>query len=162
MACVFLLVQAHGRSAPSRFEQLTGKLTAANVHRSSWVRRMWGGRGAGDREQVKEAAKQTYAQSVAVSKEVIHSVRMGRAPNVKKLKRIVQAIVDQILNEETSLFGLTLCATTTNTRSRTASMSASLPSPWANVWVSASCSCTTWVSRPSFTTSGRPASRSTC
>ena len=44
---------------------------------------------------------------MAVSKDVIHSVRMGRAPNIKKIKRVVQAIVDQILNEETSLFGLT-------------------------------------------------------
>jgi len=35
------------------------------------------------------------------------SVRMGRSPNVKKIKRVVQGIVDQILNEETSLIGLT-------------------------------------------------------
>jgi HD-GYP domain-containing protein (c-di-GMP phosphodiesterase class II) len=35
------------------------------------------------------------------------SVRMGRSPNIKKLKRVVQGIVDQILNEETSLIGLT-------------------------------------------------------
>jgi len=35
------------------------------------------------------------------------SVRMGRSPNIKKVKRVVQGIVDQILNEETSLIGLT-------------------------------------------------------
>src|SRR5438477_4004202 len=35
------------------------------------------------------------------------SVRMGGSPNMKKLKRVVQGIVDQILNEETSLVGLT-------------------------------------------------------
>jgi HD-GYP domain-containing protein (c-di-GMP phosphodiesterase class II) len=34
-------------------------------------------------------------------------VRMGRTPNIKKIKRVVQSIVDQILNEETSLVGLT-------------------------------------------------------
>jgi len=38
---------------------------------------------------------------------VINSVRMGRTPNIKKIKRVVQGIVDQILNEETSLVGLT-------------------------------------------------------
>jgi HD-GYP domain-containing protein (c-di-GMP phosphodiesterase class II) len=32
---------------------------------------------------------------------------MGRSPNIKKIKRVVQGIVDQILNEETSLIGLT-------------------------------------------------------
>ena len=35
------------------------------------------------------------------------SVRMGGSPNIKKIKRVVQGIVDQILNEETSLIGLT-------------------------------------------------------
>jgi HD-GYP domain-containing protein (c-di-GMP phosphodiesterase class II) len=58
-------------------------------------------------ERNKEAAKRTYAQSVAVTKDVINSVRMGRSPNIKKIKRVVQGIVDQILNEETSLVGLT-------------------------------------------------------
>ena len=60
-----------------------------------------------DREKAKEAAKRTYAQSVSVTKEVINSVRMGKSPNIKKIKRVVQGIVDQILNEETSLLGLT-------------------------------------------------------
>jgi HD-GYP domain-containing protein (c-di-GMP phosphodiesterase class II) len=55
----------------------------------------------------KEAAKRTYAQSVSVTKDVINSVRMGRSPNIKRIKRVVQGIIDQILNEETSLLGLT-------------------------------------------------------
>jgi HD-GYP domain-containing protein (c-di-GMP phosphodiesterase class II) len=59
------------------------------------------------REKAKEAAKRTYAQSVSVTKEVINSIRMGRSPSIKKIKRVVQGIVDQILNEETSLIGLT-------------------------------------------------------
>lgn len=58
-------------------------------------------------QRAKEAAKRTYAQSVAVTKDVINSVRMGQAPSIKKIKRVVQGIVDQILNEETSLLGLT-------------------------------------------------------
>ncbi|HEX2778900.1 MAG TPA: HD domain-containing phosphohydrolase, partial [Gemmatimonadaceae bacterium] len=49
----------------------------------------------------------TYSQSVTVTKELVHSVRVGRSPNIKKIKRVVQTIVDQILNEETSLMGLT-------------------------------------------------------
>jgi HD-GYP domain-containing protein (c-di-GMP phosphodiesterase class II) len=32
---------------------------------------------------------------------------MGGSPNIKKIKRVVQGIVDQILNDETSLIGLT-------------------------------------------------------
>jgi HD-GYP domain-containing protein (c-di-GMP phosphodiesterase class II) len=34
-------------------------------------------------------------------------VRLGHSPNIKKVKRVVQTIVDQILNDETSLIGLT-------------------------------------------------------
>ena len=55
----------------------------------------------------KERAKRTYQQSVVTTKEVINSVRMGQSPNVKKIKRVVQGIVDQILSDETSLVGLT-------------------------------------------------------
>lgn len=57
--------------------------------------------------RAREAAKRTYSQSVAVTREVMASVRMGQAPNIKKIKRVVQTIVDQILNEESSLVGLT-------------------------------------------------------
>jgi HD-GYP domain-containing protein (c-di-GMP phosphodiesterase class II) len=58
-------------------------------------------------EESKRAATRTYAKSVAVTRDVINSVRMGRTPSIKKIKRVVQGIVDQILNEETSLIGLT-------------------------------------------------------
>ena len=60
-----------------------------------------------DRERSKERAKKTYTQSVSVTKDLMASLRMGRSPNVKKVKRMVQSIVDQILNEEASLIGLT-------------------------------------------------------
>ncbi|MGH7656082.1 MAG: HD-GYP domain-containing protein [Gemmatimonadaceae bacterium] len=59
------------------------------------------------RVQSKEAAKRTYAQSVSATKDVMNSVRLGQSPNIKKIKRVVQGIVDQILADETSLVGLT-------------------------------------------------------
>lgn len=60
-----------------------------------------------DELEAKERAKRTYQQSVVTTKEVINSVRLGQSPNVKKIKRVVQGIVDQILADETSLVGLT-------------------------------------------------------
>jgi HD-GYP domain-containing protein (c-di-GMP phosphodiesterase class II) len=60
-----------------------------------------------DEERAKEVAKRTYEQTVAVTKEVINSVRMGRSASVKKVKRAVQSIVDQVLKNEVSLIGLT-------------------------------------------------------
>jgi HD-GYP domain-containing protein (c-di-GMP phosphodiesterase class II) len=62
---------------------------------------------AEDQQQAREVAKRTYAQSVAVTKEVVNSVRMGRTANLKKVKRAVQLVVDQVLNNESSLVGLT-------------------------------------------------------
>jgi len=59
-----------------------------------------------EQEQRKEQAKRTYQRSVAVTKEVINSVRMGRTASVKKVKRAVQTIVDQVLADESSLVGL--------------------------------------------------------
>jgi HD-GYP domain-containing protein (c-di-GMP phosphodiesterase class II) len=59
------------------------------------------------RQKSKELAKRTYAHSVAVTKDLMTSVRLGGSPNIKKIKRVVQGIVDQILNEETSMIGLT-------------------------------------------------------
>lgn len=58
-------------------------------------------------EGASAAAKRTYVQSVALTKDVINSVRMGRTPSFRKIKRVVQGIVDQVLNEEMSLIGLT-------------------------------------------------------
>jgi len=60
-----------------------------------------------DQERAKEVAKKTYERSVAVTKEVVSSVRMGRSASVKKVKRAVQSIVDQVLSNEVSLVGLT-------------------------------------------------------
>ena len=58
-------------------------------------------------EQAKEAPSGCTAQGVAVTKDVITGVRLGRATSVKRVKRAVQLIVDQVLNNETSLVGLT-------------------------------------------------------
>jgi HD-GYP domain-containing protein (c-di-GMP phosphodiesterase class II) len=58
-------------------------------------------------DQAKEVAKRTYFQSVHVAKEVLTDVRIGRAVNLRRVKRAVQSIVDQVLNDETSMLGMT-------------------------------------------------------
>lgn len=59
------------------------------------------------RSESKEAAKRTYSHSVTATRDVMNSVRMGQNPNLTKVKRVVQGIVDQILSDEASLIGLT-------------------------------------------------------
>jgi len=104
---VFLsLVQVAGDTQPDeRLAQLLEKLQAANVAALGLSAPTE--ESGEDRERSKERAKKTYAQSVAVTKDLMTSVRMGKSPNIKKIKRVVQTIVDQILNEEASLIGLT-------------------------------------------------------
>ncbi len=58
-------------------------------------------------EEALHAAKRTYAQSVQVAKEALTDVRMGKAVNVRKVKRAVQGIVDQVLSDEPSMITMT-------------------------------------------------------
>ncbi|CAN5729138.1 HD domain-containing protein [soil metagenome] len=58
-------------------------------------------------EEAMEVARRTYAQSVQTAKEVLTDIRIGRAVNVRKVKRAVQTIVDQVLNNEPSIIAMT-------------------------------------------------------
>jgi len=102
----FLNVPATG-DPRDRFDELTGKLQQQELKVFELGEPMAQLENEEDREKSKEVAKKTYAQSVVVTKDLMTSVRLGRSPNIKKIKRVVQGIVDQILNEETSLIGLT-------------------------------------------------------
>lgn len=63
--------------------------------------------GARDDEEKLTAAKRTYAQSVKVAKDVLGDMRLGKAVNVRKVKRAVQGIVDQVLSNESSMITMT-------------------------------------------------------
>jgi HD-GYP domain-containing protein (c-di-GMP phosphodiesterase class II) len=91
--------------ATSPYEDLMGRLATAGV--TSISVEMPADHDGGGGGSSKERAKRTYAQSVAVTKDLMASLRLGQAPSIKKIKRVVQSIVDQILNDETSLVGLT-------------------------------------------------------
>jgi len=55
----------------------------------------------------RQMAKRTYAQTVAVAREAMSGLRMGRGVSLRPVKRAVQAIVDQVLTNEASIVGLT-------------------------------------------------------
>ncbi|NNF37790.1 MAG: HD domain-containing protein [Gemmatimonadetes bacterium] len=60
-----------------------------------------------DKEEALHAAKRTYVQSVQVAKEALGDLRLGRAVNVRRVKRAVQGIVDQVLANEPSIMTMT-------------------------------------------------------
>jgi HD-GYP domain-containing protein (c-di-GMP phosphodiesterase class II) len=104
---IFLsLLQTPGSDDSSeRLTQLTAKLQSAGV--SSFTFAPPSDHGDDSPEKSKERAKRTYAHSVSATRDLMTSVRVGASPNIKKIKRVVQGVVDQILSEETSLIGLT-------------------------------------------------------
>ena len=51
-------------------------------------------------------ARETYAQSLAAAREALVGVRLGRAVSVRKVKRAVQRVVDQVLNNESSILAM--------------------------------------------------------
>jgi HD-GYP domain-containing protein (c-di-GMP phosphodiesterase class II) len=105
---VSLLLSYSAKEAnPNKVFEIAQKLTDGGVTHVSVEAPLDTEEETEDAERQKEAAKRTYARSVAVTKEVVNSIRMGRSANVKKVKRAVQAIVDQVLNNEESLMGLT-------------------------------------------------------
>jgi HD-GYP domain-containing protein (c-di-GMP phosphodiesterase class II) len=100
-----LLLSLAGRGTPEeRQKELQGRLDAAKVMNLEMERALSEG---GSSAEARQASKQVYSQGVAVTKDVISSVRLGRATGLKRVKRAVQMVVDQVLNNEISMVGLT-------------------------------------------------------
>ena len=57
-------------------------------------------------EERRRVAKQTYENSVAVTKDLLEGSRMGRSAHLKEMKQAVRSIVDQVLNHEVASVGL--------------------------------------------------------
>lgn len=101
------LLATVGAAADPDVDELARRLAAAGVDVFEVAAHSDAEEEVEEREVAKAAARRTYAQSVALTKDVINSVRMGRVPSARKIKRAVQTIVDEVLTEEASLIGLT-------------------------------------------------------
>lgn len=109
-ALLSLLVGQAGKtpaSGQTKYDDLRARMEAAGIVHLILEPESEGQDFSDDAESQKQAAKRCYSQGVAVTKEVMTGARMGRAVSVKKMKRAVQSIVDQVLTNETSVMGLT-------------------------------------------------------
>lgn len=61
----------------------------------------------GDEVDVRKIIKKTYFNAVSYSKGVMKKIKSGEKVNIKKAKRIVETMVDQILGEEQLLLSMT-------------------------------------------------------
>ena len=55
----------------------------------------------------RKMVKKTYFNAVSYAKGVINKIKTGEKVNIKKAKRVVESMVDQILEEEQLLLGMT-------------------------------------------------------
>jgi HD-GYP domain-containing protein (c-di-GMP phosphodiesterase class II) len=104
-----LLLQEAAKDTDEAFDRFREKLAASTAQHIK-VDHAKAPAAELDHEQddaAKRAAKLTYFQSVHVAREVLTDVRLGRAVNLRRVKRAVQSIVDQVLHDESSMLGMT-------------------------------------------------------
>lgn len=58
-------------------------------------------------EDSKEKAKRVYTQTLHAVSDVMESIKMGQTLKLRKSKRVVQNMIDQLLTAESNLLGLT-------------------------------------------------------
>jgi HD-GYP domain-containing protein (c-di-GMP phosphodiesterase class II) len=58
-------------------------------------------------QDAREVAKTAYSKAMTVVTEVMDNIKLGQAVSIKRAKRVVQSMVDLLLQEETTLLGLT-------------------------------------------------------
>ena len=58
-------------------------------------------------EDHRARSKQIYLQTVSATAEVMENAKMGQTLRLRKSKRVVQTMIDQLLDNETNLLGLT-------------------------------------------------------
>lgn len=62
---------------------------------------------AAEAQDAKERAKGIYAQTLEVISDVMENVKLGKALRLRRAKRVVQSMIDQLLDAEANLLGLT-------------------------------------------------------
>jgi len=100
---LLLSLSQHGEPE-ERLEELQDRLEAAKVTHLELERAQAEG---GSSQESRHQAKRVYAEGVAVTRDVVAGVRLGRGPRLKRVKRAVQLVVDQVLNNEMSMVGMT-------------------------------------------------------
>jgi HD-GYP domain-containing protein (c-di-GMP phosphodiesterase class II) len=110
LAAFLALLLHDGRGDEEAFTQFNERLLGSSATRHITVqpsRNVQAPEDTTEENRAKAAAKLAYFQSVHVAKEVMTDTRLGRAVNLRRVKRAVQTIVDQVLNNETSMLGMT-------------------------------------------------------
>ena len=104
---IFLSLLLFDPDPEDPFGKFEGRLADSPVQRITVGPVGQGAARFADDEEARKAARRTYAQSVHIAREVLTDIRLGRAVNLRRVKRAVQSIVDQVLNNEQAMLGMT-------------------------------------------------------
>ena len=102
----FLSLLLRSPAEPDPFEAVQKGLEGAGVERIR-ISKIQDRPATSEDVDAVEGARRTYTQGVQAAKELLTDVRLGRAVNVRKVKRAVQGIVDQVLANESSIVAMT-------------------------------------------------------
>jgi HD-GYP domain-containing protein (c-di-GMP phosphodiesterase class II) len=103
----FLSLLLNDAAGDPPFDHFARRLGETPVGRISVAEGREQARAPADTEQAREAARRTYFQSINVAREVLTDARLGRAFNARRVKRAVQSIIDQVLDNESIMLGMT-------------------------------------------------------
>jgi len=102
----YIFASVNPEQSEEAFEELKAKIADADIHGIE-ISLLPEGEGEGEELDSKEQAKHLYSQTLNVASEAMEDVKMGKTLKLKKAKRAVQGMVDQLLTKETNLLGLT-------------------------------------------------------
>lgn len=101
-----LLVRSGPQDDPAKVIELRRQMASRSIRGIEVEPPVAGGADLPGELERREAAKRTYERSLAVSRELFDGTRLGRGAKVREIKQAVQGIVDAVLQDETSLGGL--------------------------------------------------------
>ena len=104
---VYLFVQFDPKSAADPYEDFFAKMREAGIFGIEIERPREAAPVEEDRRDLKQVAKETYARAIAATGELVNNAKLGKAVGFRKAKRMVQSLVELLLQEESIVLGLT-------------------------------------------------------
>ena len=102
-----LLREAEAAPTDDPCALLLSRMAAAGLAGIEVERPPEGGTAHAVSADAKERAKGLYAQTIEAISDVMENVKVGKALRLKRAKRVVQTMIDQLLAAESNLLGLT-------------------------------------------------------
>ena len=100
---VFLKAFIAAGFSPSPFDTISGIMSGVEKIHVDILKKIK----EGEREDARKIIKKVYYNAVSFSKGVMAKIKAGEKVNIKKAKRIVESMVDHLLEEENLLIGMT-------------------------------------------------------